>query len=154
MPIITDPSPRYFIALLFIGIGIAVYVPLVYYRHRPQWMGESYLSPQSNIMVMVVKWMHFINIQYLWNVLKSLLNIFLNISSLSSTSNIIIHYPYGYKKHGKKLQNVSRITRFEPCAGYKLSLLKLFMAFLNHTIIFLSPYLTLHNLPFSPVSFK
>jgi hypothetical protein len=45
VPIITDPSPRYFIALLFIGIGIAVYVPLVYYRHRPQWMGESFLSP-------------------------------------------------------------------------------------------------------------
>lgn len=40
VPIITDPSPRYFLALLFIGIGIAVYVPLVYYRHRPQWMDK------------------------------------------------------------------------------------------------------------------
>ncbi|XP_021922134.1 b(0,+)-type amino acid transporter 1-like isoform X2 [Zootermopsis nevadensis] len=40
VPIITDPSPRYFFALLFIGIGMAIYAPLVYYRHRPQCMDK------------------------------------------------------------------------------------------------------------------
>jgi hypothetical protein len=39
VPIITDPSPRYFIALVLIALGVAVYVPLVFYRRRPQWMG-------------------------------------------------------------------------------------------------------------------
>jgi L-type amino acid transporter 9 len=39
VPIITEPSPRYFIALVLIGLGVAVYVPLVFYRLRPQWMG-------------------------------------------------------------------------------------------------------------------
>ncbi|XP_069700887.1 b(0,+)-type amino acid transporter 1-like [Periplaneta americana] len=40
VPIITDPSPRYFFALFFIAVGVAVYVPLVYYRRRPQWMDK------------------------------------------------------------------------------------------------------------------
>ncbi|KAJ9577765.1 hypothetical protein L9F63_005685 [Diploptera punctata] len=40
IPIITDPSPRYFLALLFIGVGIAIYIPLVYHRWRPQWMDK------------------------------------------------------------------------------------------------------------------
>jgi L-type amino acid transporter 9 len=39
VPIITDPSPRYFIALILIALGIAVYIPLVFYKIRPQWMG-------------------------------------------------------------------------------------------------------------------
>jgi L-type amino acid transporter 9 len=40
VPIITDPSPKYFFALLFVGLGIILYVPLVYYKFRPVWMGE------------------------------------------------------------------------------------------------------------------
>ncbi|PSN39954.1 hypothetical protein C0J52_24260 [Blattella germanica] len=40
IPIITDPSPRYFIALLFIGIGVAIYIPLVYYKRRPAFMDK------------------------------------------------------------------------------------------------------------------
>jgi hypothetical protein len=39
VPIITEPSPRYFIALVLIGLGVAVYVPLVFYGLRPRWMG-------------------------------------------------------------------------------------------------------------------
>lgn len=40
VPIITDPSPRYFVALVLIGLGVAVYVPLVFYRLRPRWMDK------------------------------------------------------------------------------------------------------------------
>jgi L-type amino acid transporter 9 len=40
VPIITDPSPKYFFALLFLGLGIILYVPLAYYKFRPDWMGE------------------------------------------------------------------------------------------------------------------
>lgn len=40
VPIITTPSPRYFIALVLIGLGVAVYVPLVFYRLRPRWMDK------------------------------------------------------------------------------------------------------------------
>jgi L-type amino acid transporter 9 len=40
VPIITDPSPKYFFALLFIGLGIILYVPLVYYKFRPKWMSK------------------------------------------------------------------------------------------------------------------
>jgi L-type amino acid transporter 9 len=44
VPIITDPSPKYFFALLFIGLGIVLYVPLVHYKFRPVWMGEQFPS--------------------------------------------------------------------------------------------------------------
>jgi len=40
VPIITDPSPRYFIALVLVALGTAVYIPLVFYKVRPRWMGE------------------------------------------------------------------------------------------------------------------
>jgi len=40
VPIITDPSPRYFIALMLVALGTAVYIPLVFYKVRPRWMGE------------------------------------------------------------------------------------------------------------------
>jgi hypothetical protein len=39
VPVITAPSPRYFFALVLIGLGVAIYVPLVFYRLRPRWMG-------------------------------------------------------------------------------------------------------------------
>lgn len=40
MPIVTEPSVKYLAALGFIALGVAVYVPFVYYRMRPRWMGE------------------------------------------------------------------------------------------------------------------
>jgi len=40
VPIITDPSPKYFIALVLVALGTAVYIPLVFYKVRPRWMGE------------------------------------------------------------------------------------------------------------------
>jgi L-type amino acid transporter 9 len=40
VPIITDPSPRYFIALVLVALGTAVYIPLVYYKFRPGWMSK------------------------------------------------------------------------------------------------------------------
>ncbi|PNF29854.1 b(0,+)-type amino acid transporter 1 [Cryptotermes secundus] len=40
VPIITDPTPKYFLALLFIGLGMILYVPLVYHKFRPKWMNE------------------------------------------------------------------------------------------------------------------
>jgi hypothetical protein len=39
VPIVTDPSPRYFVALVLIAVGVAVYVPLVYCRLRPRCIG-------------------------------------------------------------------------------------------------------------------
>jgi L-type amino acid transporter 9 len=40
VPIITDPSPKYFVALLFIGLAVALYVPLIHHKFRPNWMSE------------------------------------------------------------------------------------------------------------------
>jgi L-type amino acid transporter 9 len=40
VPIITDPSPRYFIALVLVALGTAVYIPLVFYKVRPRWMDK------------------------------------------------------------------------------------------------------------------
>jgi len=40
VPIITDPSLRYFIALVLVALGTAVYIPLVFYKVRPRCMGE------------------------------------------------------------------------------------------------------------------
>jgi L-type amino acid transporter 9 len=41
VPIITDPSPKYLLAVFFILAGVAVYVPFVYYRKYPKIMGKS-----------------------------------------------------------------------------------------------------------------
>ncbi|XP_063227254.1 b(0,+)-type amino acid transporter 1-like [Bacillus rossius redtenbacheri] len=38
VPIATDPNPGYFLAIVFILAGVAVYTPLVYYKKRPGWM--------------------------------------------------------------------------------------------------------------------
>ncbi|PSN40526.1 b(0,+)-type amino acid transporter 1 [Blattella germanica] len=38
LPIITDPSPWYFIALGLIGIGVIVYIPFVFLNLRPNWL--------------------------------------------------------------------------------------------------------------------
>ena len=40
VPIITDPSPHYFIALVLIALGVAVYIPFVFYRIRPRCIGK------------------------------------------------------------------------------------------------------------------
>ncbi|PSN34459.1 b(0,+)-type amino acid transporter 1 [Blattella germanica] len=40
VPIITDPSPLYFIALFLIVLGFILYVTLVYYKFRPTFMGK------------------------------------------------------------------------------------------------------------------
>jgi L-type amino acid transporter 9 len=40
VPIITDPSPRYFIAPVLIGFACILYVPLVYYKFRPEWINS------------------------------------------------------------------------------------------------------------------
>lgn len=39
MPIATDPSPKFLFAVGFILSGVAVYIPLVYYKKKPSWMG-------------------------------------------------------------------------------------------------------------------
>lgn len=44
VPIISDPSPKYFFALLFILIGVAVYVPFVYYKQRPAFIGKCSIT--------------------------------------------------------------------------------------------------------------
>lgn len=36
VPIIMDPSPKYFIGLGFILVGVVVYTPLVYYKKTPE----------------------------------------------------------------------------------------------------------------------
>nr|CAD7258620.1 unnamed protein product [Timema shepardi] len=38
VPIVTDPNPGYFLAIVFILIGVAFYTPLVYYKKRPKLM--------------------------------------------------------------------------------------------------------------------
>ncbi|XP_026461743.1 b(0,+)-type amino acid transporter 1-like [Ctenocephalides felis] len=44
MPIATDPSPKFLFAVGFILSGVAVYIPLVYYKKKPSWMeGLTYL---------------------------------------------------------------------------------------------------------------
>lgn len=40
VPIISDPSPKYFFAVGFILSGVAVYTPFVYYGIRPKWMDK------------------------------------------------------------------------------------------------------------------
>lgn len=40
MPIITNPSIKYLFALAFIGLGVAIYTPFVYYKKRPKMMGK------------------------------------------------------------------------------------------------------------------
>lgn len=40
VPIITDPSPHYFIALILIALGVAVYIPFVFYKIRPKYMDK------------------------------------------------------------------------------------------------------------------
>ncbi|XP_055602222.1 b(0,+)-type amino acid transporter 1-like [Uranotaenia lowii] len=40
VPIVSDPSPKYFFAVGFILSGVAVYIPFVYYRIRPKWMDK------------------------------------------------------------------------------------------------------------------
>jgi L-type amino acid transporter 9 len=40
VPIITDPSPKYFFAVIFIGIGVIVYFPFVYKKHRPAFIDK------------------------------------------------------------------------------------------------------------------
>lgn len=39
MPMIADPSLKYLFAVAFILMGVAVYVPFVYYKKRPKMMG-------------------------------------------------------------------------------------------------------------------
>lgn len=40
VPIISDPSPKFLFAILFIVSGIVVYIPFVYYKIRPSFMSE------------------------------------------------------------------------------------------------------------------
>lgn len=39
-PIISEPSPKYLFALAFILIGVAVYIPFVYFKKRPKIMNK------------------------------------------------------------------------------------------------------------------
>ncbi|XP_058462091.1 b(0,+)-type amino acid transporter 1-like [Malaya genurostris] len=41
VPIVSDPSLKYFFAIGFILIGVAVYTPFVYYKLRPKWMDKA-----------------------------------------------------------------------------------------------------------------
>lgn len=41
MPIITEPSLKYLAALAFIFSGVLIYIPFVYYRIRPRFMGKK-----------------------------------------------------------------------------------------------------------------
>lgn len=52
MPIISAPSIKYLAALGFIGIGVTLYTPFVYYKKRPR------------IMSMNVEYFHFILLFY------------------------------------------------------------------------------------------
>lgn len=50
-PLITEPPLKYVAALGFIGSGILVYTPFVYYKKRPKFMGKERFSisrPKSN----------------------------------------------------------------------------------------------------------
>ena len=42
LPIITDPSPRYFIAPVLIGLACILYVPLIYYKFQPEWISKYF----------------------------------------------------------------------------------------------------------------
>lgn len=41
VPIVADPSPKYFFAIAFILSGVAVYTPFIYYKVRPTWMSKK-----------------------------------------------------------------------------------------------------------------
>lgn len=38
VPIVTDPSPKYLLPIIFILAGVVVYVPFVYYKKKPSFM--------------------------------------------------------------------------------------------------------------------
>lgn len=40
-PIVTKPDIKYLSAIGFILVGIAVYIPFVYFKQRPRFMGKS-----------------------------------------------------------------------------------------------------------------
>ncbi|XP_069700827.1 b(0,+)-type amino acid transporter 1-like isoform X2 [Periplaneta americana] len=40
VPIVTDPTPRYFFGLLLLAVGFVLYIPLVFYKLRPQCMDQ------------------------------------------------------------------------------------------------------------------
>lgn len=42
VPIITDPSPKYLVAIGFILIGVIIYTPLVYYKKTPNRLMRKY----------------------------------------------------------------------------------------------------------------
>lgn len=44
VPIIAEPSPKYFFAVAFILSGVAVYTPFVYYKIRPKWISKYTLE--------------------------------------------------------------------------------------------------------------
>ena len=44
MPIISAPSIKYLFALGFIALGVIVYIPFVYLKRRPQWMGKKSMN--------------------------------------------------------------------------------------------------------------
>jgi hypothetical protein len=42
VPIITEPSPRYFIAPAVIVLACILYVPLIHYKFRPEWISKYF----------------------------------------------------------------------------------------------------------------
>lgn len=41
VPIVTDPSPKYLLPIAFILLGVAVYIPCVYYKKKPAFMSKN-----------------------------------------------------------------------------------------------------------------
>lgn len=50
MPIISEPSVKYLVALAFIFSGIAVYTPFVYHKIRPKLMSKKFLI-RSEVLI-------------------------------------------------------------------------------------------------------
>lgn len=48
-PLITEPPLKYLAALGFIGSGILVYTPFVYYKQRPKFMGKEHTNFLSRV---------------------------------------------------------------------------------------------------------
>lgn len=47
-PLVTDPSPKYFIAVGSVILAIIIYFFIVYKRYQPKWMGKYIFNSVNN----------------------------------------------------------------------------------------------------------
>lgn len=49
-PIVSKPDIKYLSAIGFILVGVAVYIPFVYFKQRPRFMGKSLKEPPNQLI--------------------------------------------------------------------------------------------------------